>query len=46
MVANVDGYTINEALDTDYDLLIDILCENAESKKDEIVDLSDFVKSI
>lgn len=45
IVLNLDGFTVNDILDTDYYRLIDIL--NAEkSEKQEVMSLNDFAKSL
>lgn len=41
----IDGFTINDILETDYYLLIDIL-NTDQSTKEEVMSLEDFVKSI
>lgn len=41
----IDGFTINDIIETDYYLLIDIL-NTDKSTKEEVMSLEDFVKSI
>ncbi|MCZ0717828.1 hypothetical protein [Aerococcus kribbianus] len=46
MVTNLNGFTINDVLSTDYDLIVDILCKNDESQQEEVVDLANFIQTI
>lgn len=45
IVKGIDGYTINEVLDTDYDMLMGVLFSQRSTKQDT-VDLADFIKTI
>ncbi|GEL67255.1 hypothetical protein MPS01_14100 [Marinilactibacillus psychrotolerans] len=48
IVTNLSGFSVNDVLQTDYDLLIEILCNETETKqnKQEVVSLFDFVESL
>ena len=45
IVKGIDGYTINDVLDTDYDMLMGVLFSQKSTKQDA-VDLADFIKTI
>lgn len=48
IVTNVPGFTINDVLQTDWDMLIEILCkgDKQKAKKKEVMSLADFVGSL
>lgn len=45
IVVNIDGFTVNDLLDTDYYRLMDILSTEKSGKK-EAMSLNDFAKSL
>ena len=45
IVKGIEGYTINDVLDTDYDMLMGVLFSQKSTKQDA-VDLADFIKTI
>lgn len=46
IVVNLDGFTVNDILDTDYYRLIDILSAEKTKEKQEVMSLHDFVNSL
>lgn len=46
IVVNLDGFTVNDVLDTDYYRLMDILNTEKSKGKQEVVSLHDFVNSL
>ncbi|WP_413527365.1 hypothetical protein [Marinilactibacillus psychrotolerans] len=48
IVTNLSGFSVNDVLQTDYYLLVEILCNetNKKSNKQEAVSLFDFVESL
>lgn len=45
IVKAMPNFTINDVLETDYNLLINLLTEQ-KSKEEEIIDLSEFIETI
>ncbi|WP_348922078.1 hypothetical protein [Enterococcus rotai] len=45
IVTNVDGFNINDVLQTDWDMLIEILCSQPE-KKEKAISLEEFMNSV
>lgn len=46
IVLNLDGFTVNDILDTDYYRLMDILNAEKSNDKQEVMSLHDFVNTI
>lgn len=46
IVLNLDGFTVNDILDTDYYRLMDILNAEKPNDKQEVMSLHDFVNTI
>lgn len=45
IVKAMPNFTINDVLETDYNLLINLLTEQ-KSKEEEVIDLSEFIETI
>ena len=46
VVNTMPNFTINDVLETDYDLLMTVMLEESKQQTDEVMELSDFIKSI
>lgn len=46
IVTQLNGFSVNDVLQTNYDTLVEILCTEHEQEKEEAQSLHDFVRSL
>lgn len=46
IVTQLNGFSVNDVLQTNYDALVEILCTEHEKEKEEAQSLHDFVRSL